>query len=103
MSYAIGDGWRRRLPIQTPLTFDIHARDIDGNPQSRPQFTPFLVTLTPRARGNKATQLRALHHTEGGVSSYAFELPREGSYVLSATLKGEHIQVRRDGRCNGRR
>eukprot|EP00966_Prymnesium_polylepis_P115668 2674054-Prymnesium_polylepis.1 len=92
MSYAIGDGWRRRLPISTPLTFDLHARDKDGNPQSRPGYTPFLVTLTPRARGNKATLLRSSHHAEGGVSTYAFSLPREGSYVLSATLRGEHIQ-----------
>lgn len=90
MSFAVGAGWKPQVPIHSFLTFDIHARDREGNPQSRPQPTDFLVTLAPRVRGSTYTRLHVVRR-EGAVTTYAFRVPREGPYELAATLEGIHI------------
>ena len=90
-TYAAGDGWQRRVPLGVgPVSFVIHAHDAQGNPQSRP-VDSFLVTLTPRARGNHAQQLRT-SYIGGGETECKYELSQAGSYVLSVTLRGLHIK-----------
>jgi len=89
-TYAEGPGWQRRILVGDILSFTIHAYDQQGNPQNRPG-DPFLVTLTPRARGNHAVQLRPSYQG-GGLTIVRYEVTKPGSYVLSVTLRGYHIR-----------
>ncbi len=89
-TYGTGDGWQRRVPLNRVVSFVIHAHDAQGNPQSRPVDT-FLITLTPRQRGNHAQQLRGTY-LGGGETEVRYELTKPGSYVLSVTTRGYHIK-----------
>ena len=89
-SYAEGSGWQRRVVVGDKVSFTIHAYDQQGNPQNRPTDT-FMCTLTPRARGNHATQLRTAY-LGGGNTLVEYTVDQPGSYVLSVTLKGYHVR-----------
>ena len=89
-SYAEGTGWQHRVLVGEDLNFTIHAHDAQGNPQNRP-IDHFVVTLTPRARGNNAQQLRPAY-LGGGCTLVEYNISAPGSYVLSVTLKGFHIR-----------
>lgn len=79
---------RASLLARAPCT--VHSHDAQGNPQNQPNDT-FLVTLTPRARGNHAQQLRP-EYLGGGRTRVRYTAAQPGSYVLSVTLKGYHVR-----------
>ena len=83
-TYAAGDGWQRRVPLHANVGFVIFARDSQRNPQSRP-VDSFIVTLTPRTRGNHAQQLRT-QYLGAGETECRYEIVNAGSWVLSVTL-----------------
>ena len=89
-SFAEGTGWQRRVLVGQKVAFTIHAFDAQGNPQNRPTDA-FRITMTPRARGNHAQQLRPAY-LGGGTTLVEYTIEQPGSYVLSATLKGYHIR-----------
>ncbi|KAL1515338.1 hypothetical protein AB1Y20_001969 [Prymnesium parvum] len=89
LCFAVGDGWRRRVPVQQTLTFDVHALDEARNPQHP---TTFLVTLAPRAPSSKVSRLFALRHNGRGVATYGYRVHKEGLYTLSVTLEGVPIK-----------